>query len=592
MIIEWLLKSNSSLYDFMSDNEIFIPDDIEYEIIINTEIDFTRSNKKPELYLGDVAINLIPIRYDNGLTSFSSKISNYFFDNAHFFNYFGESELVLIIHNDGERFEYTKIINITLKKTKAKVASDMLNYLSENIEDISQVCFSKTRSGFKPLKGDHHKMVKLENLNKALDYLEIHVDHFVRTKKAKIKSKLEMHSEKPPVYDHNTTMWLLNNFDKLEVSRKQEYDVVINRKYYKVELPRSNNYLCTNENENHVIHWFLMTAIHYCEEIRKLLKLQERGTTSSFENSEYIRFDQVIKNSLNSIIKRKRQKIDDVSNRLINIKKIFDVIIPITKLKPQLPIQTSYTLKNNHYAGAFDLFKCFYDSNSTERSDDLNILMGMRNLSQIYEFVCLYKLINGLNISCDETGGLISTRLIDHDKTWEGKQTMKVNVLANQFIFNLDENRQLTLYYEKPFYNINKHSPQDNTVIRISESSKPYRPDFTIRLDNNKTDEYHYVILDAKFMNLKNLRTHYKEMHSKYAQELKAVKNKAIDSSAIKYVGLLFGLSNEQIFCEDSFISSAHKPKGILPVLPYFSSFHMGTKENGTAKYIIENYLL
>ncbi len=592
MSIEWLLKSNASHHDLMSDKDIFIPDDVEYEIIINIKINSTGSYKKPELYLGDVDISLILKWSNNQTTSFSSRVRNYFFDNAHFLNYFGESELVLVVYENGERCEYKKVINITLKKTKAEIASNMLNYLSENVEDISQICFSKTRSGFIPSKGDHNNMVKIENLNKALDYLETHVETFAQTKKVRIRSQLEMHTEKPPVYNHHTTMWLLSNFDKLEVAKKQDYDVTINRKYYRVDLPSSNNYPCTNENENQAIHWFLLTGLDYCKEMVKLLKSQERKTTSSFENSEYIRFDQVIKNSLNPIIKRKGKKVEDISKRLIELKKVFDIIIPIKKIKPQLPIQTSFTLKNKHYATAFNLFKYFYEANSAERTDEINILMGMRNLSQIYEFTCLYKLINGIQQSCDETGGLISTRLITHDKTWEGRQTMAVNVLANQFVFNLDVDRDVTLYYEKPFYVYDKYQPQDNNIIRISKSSQPYRPDFTLRVDNKKTGEHYYVILDAKFMNLKNVRSKYKEMHAKYAQELKAVKNKVIDSTAIKYVGLLFGLGEDHRFVEDSFISSEHKPLGMLPILPYFSTLHMGVEENGTAKYIIENYVM
>lgn len=596
MSIEWLLKSNSqqtqNQYDLMLDNDIFIPDDIEYEIIINTEVDYSENDKKPELYLGDVEINLISVLNKNGIKSFSSKVRNYFFDNAHFLNYFGESELVLVVYSNGEKFEYTKVINVTLKKTKATMASDMLNYLSKNIDDISQICFSKTRSGFKSSEDDNNNMVKLENLNNALRYLESHVEHFARKKKARIVSKLEIHSEKPPVYDHNTTMWLLNNFDKLEVSKKQDHDVVINRKNFKVQLPRTSNYPCTNENENQVIHWFLMASIHYCIEIRKSLKSQEKKNPSSFENREYIRFDQVIKNSLNPIIKRKGQQVDDISKRLIKIKKIFDIIIPIKKLKPKFPIQTSYSLKNIHYATAFNLFKSFYDQNSAVRSDELNILLGMRNLSQIYEFCCLYKLINGIKKSCHEFGGLISRRLITHNKTWEGKQTMEVNVLANQFIFSFDDNRQVTLYYEKPFYVVDTLNPQNNTIVRISKSTQPYRPDFTIRVDNKETGKSHYIILDAKFMSLVNVRSKYKEMHSKYAQELKAINNNKIDNSAIRYVGLLFGLNESHEFLEDSFISPEHKPNGLLPILPYFSSFHMGAQENGTARYIVDNYML
>jgi hypothetical protein len=596
MSIEWLLNSISPQHqykhDLLSLDHVYIPDDIEYEILIDAGMELTNANIRPELYLGDVEIDLISKRRANGTTYFTSNIKNSFFPNAHFLNYFGESELVLVIHINDDRIEYTKVIDVTLKKTKANMATDMLNYMSENIDDISQICFSKTRSGFKPSGDGYSTMVKFENLSTALDFLESHIEHFNRTKKHRIRSKLDIQSEKPSTYDHNTTLWLLDNLDKLEPSKKQDYDVIINRKHYKIDLPRSNNYLCTNENENHVIHWFLLVGIQYCKEIINKLKSQEKKPISTFENSEYIRFDQVIKNSLNPILKRKIQKANNTRERLIKLKEVFNTIAPVKNLKPKLPIQTSFTLKNKHYLMAFNLFRHFYDSNSIEHSDESSILMGMRNLSQIYEFCCLYKLINGIQENCHNADGLISTRLISHDKTWEGKQTMEINVLANQFIFEFDENRLITLYYEKPFYAIDKYKPQDNTLIRITKSNRPYLPDFTIRVDNKKTGGHHYVILDAKFMTLGNVQKRYKEMQLKYAHELKAIQGRAIDDSAIKYLGLLFGLSTNELFQEDSPISSEHAPNGILPIAPYFSSFYMGAKENGTIKYIIDNYVI
>ena len=42
----------------MLDEDVFIPDNIEYEFIINYEVNSSLTNKKPELYLGDVEINL------------------------------------------------------------------------------------------------------------------------------------------------------------------------------------------------------------------------------------------------------------------------------------------------------------------------------------------------------------------------------------------------------------------------------------------------------------------------------------------------------------------------------------------------------
>lgn len=595
MKIEWQLESKSSKvmykHDLMSDAEIFVPDGIEYIFTVKILLGDDIVDRKPELFLGDVEIKLVSTYLSNGITLFTSRVHSGFFENAHLFNYFGESELVLLTHHDGETLEHTKIINVTLKKEKAIIAHDMLDYLSENMEDISQVCFSKTRSGFRPQADGHSNMVKIENLNKAIDFLETHVGHFSKNNKYKLKTKLEIQSDKLPVYDHNTTDWLTCNFDKLEPARKQEYTVAINKHYYKVDLPRNNYFNCTNHKENQAIHWFLLSGIQYCDDMIKLLESQENDSVVSYENSEYIRFDQVIKNALNPILRRKSNKIKNAKNRLIQLKMMYDDVIPVQKLKPTLPVQTSYSLKNYHYCSAFNLIKHFYDSNHVDRSEELDILLGMRNLSQIYEFCCLYKIINGIKAHCQPDGGLVSTRLISHNKTWEGIQTMNVNVLANQFIFKIDNHRTLTLYYEKPFYPVKKNQIPDNTIIRITKSGEPYLPDYTIRLDNSNTGDHNYIILDAKFKNQDNVKKDHSKMHSKYAQQLKSVKNKTIDNSAIKYVGLLYGIGSKGSLMEDSFISEEHGLNGELPILPYFSSFYVGVDANDVVAEILEKYL-
>ncbi|MEZ8382406.1 nuclease domain-containing protein [Vibrio splendidus] len=596
MKIEWMLESNSSKvkynHDLMCDSDIFIPDDIEYTFRVNIIVDDSIIDSKPELFLGDVEIKLFSTSPSNGMASFTSRAHSGFFDNAHFFNYFGESEVVLVIHANGEKQEHTKLINVTLKPEKATIANDMLIYLSDNMEDISQVCFSKTRSGFMPKSDGESCMVKFENLNKTISFLESHAGEFSRKKKDKIVKNVEMQSDVPPIYDHNTTEWLTENLDKLEPARKQEHTLVINKKYYNVELPRNNYFKCTNQKENQAIHWFLLSGIQYCDEMIKAVRSQESSRIVSYENSEYIRFDQVIKNVINPILKRKVVKLKDTRNKLINLKMMYNGIIPVKKLKPTLPSQTSFTLKNSHYCSTFNLIKNFYDANHVDRSEELYILMGMRNLSQIYEFCCLYKIINGIKEYCYVDGGLVSTRLIVHDKTWEGIQTMSVNILANQFIFKIDDNRFLTLYYEKPFYPIVQNKIPDNTIIRISKSTQPYRPDYTLRLDDSITGEHRYIILDAKFKNEKNVKRVYSEMHSKYAQELKSVKNRSIDNSAIKYVGLLYGISSNDKILEDSFISEVHGPNGLLPITPYFSSMYLGANSNETISEILKQYLL
>lgn len=394
MKIEWQLESNKAKmeykHDLMSDTDIFVPDNIEYIFNITMRSGNETVAIKPKLFLGDVEIKLVPNKLSSGVTVFTSKINHSFFDNAHFFNYFGESELLLMTYQNEELVEYTKIINVTLRNEKAKIAYDMLNYLSDNLEDISQVCFSKTRSGFKPKSDGHNNMVKIENLNKTINFLESYVDKFSRNKKCQLQKNMIIRSDQFPVYDYDTTNWLTSNFDKLRPARKQDYTIAINKNYYHVDLPINNYSSNTNQKENRAIHWFILSGIEYCSYMVEVFKLQENSHMSSYENSEYIRFDQVIKNSINPILRSKLNKIIDTKNRLIQLKRIYDNVIPVKNLKATLPIQTSFTLKNKHYSAAFNLIKIFYESNHVDRSEDINILLGMRNLSQIYEFfVCI-----------------------------------------------------------------------------------------------------------------------------------------------------------------------------------------------------------
>lgn len=592
MLLEWSIQNKYDNF-IIDENEIFIKDDLEYEITININLDANEIiDYIPILFIGDNPIKLKELDRNDYFISFTTRIKNDFFSNAHFHNYFGESQLTLEVSVNKNMTIYNKIVNVVLKKDKADIANNMLEFLSSNLGDITKICFSKTKSGFSQTRGITHQLVKFENLTNSITYLEDNIDKFFNKNKFIEKKDIDLQNIHPKIYDHNTFNWLLDNLDKMIPSEKNKSDIFLNNNYYNITLPNTHIQNDTNDIENHVIHTFIFEAIKYCNDQLILLSKKSSYSFSEFENSSYIRFDQVIKKSISSILNSKINILDEYLLRLYNLKNLFNSIIPVVNLKHSYPIISSFTLKNSHYLNAFQLFENFYHANDVDNSINTSILLGLRNLSQIYEFCCMYKILSAMNQLTSNKNTLRSSRQIAYDKSWQGKNTMKINVLANEFTYIINEKIKVTICYEKPFYTLDYKSPQKNTLFRTSISTKPYIPDFTFKVENLNSGTFEYSILDAKFMNFKNVKNKYKEMYQKYGCELKAFGENDISHNSIKYVGLLFGIHDDNNFIEDSFISKSHSPNSDFPIIPYFSAFSLCMKNNGSINYILKNYII
>ncbi|WP_394208886.1 hypothetical protein [Enterovibrio calviensis] len=572
----------------LSSSPIEVCDDNEYSIRVEAE--GFELDTLPIVCIGDVEVQLMLIDSIDRKKIYKS-IPGGFFDNAFFLNYFGECELTVTLGKESIGY----IIEVNVSGYKAGIAGEMLKFLSDNSEDILQTCYSKSRSGYSHKTGDTRKIIKLVSLTQTVELIESLQPAFRSDFKYETSETLQFNSNKPTIVDESCAYWLSDNMDRIEVSNSKDYKLRIRKKHYQVDIPNSITSHNTNLKENRVLHQFILVSLSYLKNAKSELADQIINRSKDFIYQEYIKFDSVIKDIVNPIFIMRIKMIDDLIFRLNRLNLFFRKIIPVKLTKSEMPIQTSYTLRHKHYARAFDKITEFYKASDADKSNS-DFLLGLRNLTQVFELCCLYSLVQYFNtISTPQ-----SSSWVNNSMAWKTEPTKKVNVLANNFCFE-NEHYFYTINYEKRFYSFSKDNIglQRNNLVRVDAVNNYYEPDFTIKVSNKKTGDYYYIILDAKFSRSYKMRNNspdrvpsvLQSIFTKYSTNLKAFKDGELVNST-RYVGVLFGLSkSEKEQKRISMFNNIHDIDGEAPIFPFAAADFISFSDQNRMFSIIDKYI-
>lgn len=576
----------------LSDNDIIdisygkveLIDTKEYQVIVITEGEKASNS---HVCIGDVEYTLETAFLNNEKCLMTEKGN--FFDNALFLNYFGECTISIQV---GDQVKYF-YVDINVNGHKAEIAKEMIEYLSEISEDVLLTCFSKTRKSFGKGAGKNKKLNKVDYIEKALYFLDENKKSFA----VKKKSKLGRNSfEDGFKIDENASLFILDNIDSVESTSKNFSDFMIGNKYYRLNDRRSNANLETDTFENRVIYTFFINAIKYLSKKVRELKDYLCKSSKDFEYREYIKFDQVVKSFTKPIIERSIKRIEGLLNLSKSLFQFYVSIIPTKHGRYEMPKVSQYVLRNKHYLKSFEIFIDFYKSNDINKNGD-GVILGLRNLSQIFEICSLYKIVQSLT---DEYK-LVSSSWRKDSHSWSGEAIDELNVLCNEFIFK-DSKSKITLLYEKKFYRFNKSNfkNQVNNLVRIDGKGLTYEPDFILKVENLDDGEFYFLILDSKFSNISRMKVSHVEgrqgkiqnIYEKYYNGLKYFDGiNLVDKT--RYVGVLYGLSKSQeqqkrvtLFDEGLDIDSD------FPIIPYAAADYISfSKDKNDIDLIIKKYI-
>lgn len=563
----YLINKKTQHRQQLSDSSIEVKDDEEF--IIALEIESHDFSAQPLVMVGDIQIdvNLSSEQLDG--SKVYKSVDGKFFDNAIFLNYFGECELSICIGDFRKAF----IIEVNVTGYKANVAKEMLEFLSANADDILQTCYSKSNIGFSHKVGEERNLIKMSALTQSIEDIERLVHSFKLDKKSNIEHRLVYNSNKPTIVDDSSASWLSENMDAMEVANSTDYKLRIKRRYYKVDIPNSITQLNTDLKENRVLHQFIYVALEYLSTIRKDLEEQTDSISEKVEYSEYVKFDQVIKGMINPILNLRIKTINELVLRLERIHLFFKKFIPVTKTAGEMPVQTQFTLRHRHYGKAFNQIATFYKASHADKSNS-EFLLGLRNLSQLFELCCLYYLVRYFKAFSKQ----ISASWVTHKLEWAGHKTEQLNVLANEFIFET-EFYEYSVIYEKKYFSLSTHSmeSQKDNLVRLDQKNNFREPDYTIKVLNKITNDYYFIILDAKFSRSYKMKNNkpdqipsvLQSIYTKYATNMKTYKNGSM-VDLTRYVGVLFGLSKtDREQQRISMFNNAHDIDGLAPIFPF-----------------------
>lgn len=593
MPVRWILKNKPKIKDSyiifdLSDDYSPEIQESSYSVI---EVELSALDKELNdnlvVFIGDVEIQLFSYIEDDDRTVLRSYPLTMQKDDVKrgnkyeriFFNYFGQSEISLSSKNDHSLL-LSKTVDITMHKDKATSATEMLDYLSKNVDDILLLCFSKTKGGVVSEKGANDKITQFEILKETIRILE--KDHFLFIRKHKNTLEKELIPSKlSKDFSDKSNQWIMNNLDLACKSSIDDANMIINKfQTYSIDnIPSESLKIDTNNMENQALYSFFKRARQFLVSLKRTFESEKFAIDNMNKGdgvTEFVRFDSVLNKFKVPVLEKKTVEVSRLLLSINKLSRIFSKYLPAKSSKFIAPKFNSFVLANKHYKIAFHHIAKFYNETNPIR-DDNSILMGLRNLSQIYEFTALFGILNTI-----KAGGYTLEYGSEHcfsNSSFDGLaiEEKSRDELNNVYIFsnNNSPKHKLKLMYEPQVNCINGNS-REGDLVRIRKYSgseyKYYCPDYVVRkyhaddLSNNDV-----FIFDAKFSAVETVRKfQFDKLTHNYLLGVQEVSTNDRLKSTVKYVGLLCAQKYQSN--HHRLVENTHFVTGKQPIYPQISA--------------------
>ena len=530
---------------------------------------------EPYILVGDVPVELVLHRSDESSQQYVTVKDKSFNKNQLFYNYFGESEIKLKFRDNHDVLEKIKV-DVKARKANAILAQTMLKYISDNVTDLVSLCFSKSFAGGDFDDKNQDNMHKFSLLRDTITSFYAKLGLFYRDYRYALESSLHISQQGQPT-GPDSVYWLLQNLDKIMPSNAEEAKLKIkNRMYTATEIPTEIISQNTDVFENRVINSFFYSARQFLVDLKKKYKYSSDINTSekiqTDDSDEFVSFDHTLLSFKKNIIKH---HIEDINSVLLMVDKVIHLNKAKlkTKLVPQLrPRITPFVIQRPHYRDLFFAIDKWYNASSPNLEQN-NILLGLRNLSSIYEMTTLLMLSKDIPNNFGVKLSKQKYRKYGDNLSFEGEIIDRpIDQINNYFNFENDK-LSVELLFEPRIYSYRKGVSKENDIINISNRGATeygehyYLPDYIIKINNIAWKEPLIIILDAKYSDRRNvLKYSLKETSDKYLHDLFQLKEgNEIGTSPVKLMMILFTHGQD---LPVSFLHQQHHVDGELPAYP------------------------
>lgn len=574
-MIDWLLITDSNgdvnSHDLFSNSQIEIRELDDIEFIVKIHDDDYLSFGDPIIIVGDIPYELEFSHRDRDLRVFRTFRSNGSTDHRIFYNFFGQSDVTLTFSNNTDTV-YSVIVNILARKESALLADKMLSYITSNLEDAVQVCFSRSKKSATLSEKDKFEFTKIDIIKKSVFLFKRNYMLFKRENRYQWEHSVEITQRGQPTGPHSVD-WALRNLDRLSPSPLEQANVTFNNRGYNFpELPEERLYKNTDTFENRVINSFLHSVEKYIIKVINELSNKQLDNSNDFD-SDFVRFDHTMSKYLDLVVKSKIDELRSLSKQVSKLKEQYLGIIPSRVNGSFPPKMTSYAAKNIHYREAFNIIDQFNKSPSPSLSGD-ELLLGLKNLSIIYEITSLLLLHNVMRENFKAKLVEQSYRKHGQDNPYGGVRTSRPTGEVNNAFTFVNSNTEFELLYEPRIYPISEKS-RVGDLIDTSRTNRHriygehyFCPDFVLKISDINSEKSIIIIMDAKYKDQRKVRDYdLEQLSQKYLLNIHQLKNRGfVGTSTIKLVLALFAHENSGMHVSN--VSKKHQIGDKFPVLP------------------------
>jgi hypothetical protein len=485
---------------------------------------------EPKIFLQDHSVILNRHNRNGEITEYTVEFNRYLS------NHFGVTSLAVAFANSDELIRVTPV-NVFATKINKEQAEKILEYLSSKMEDITNLCFSKTQIGSNSKPGKFtDTLTKIAFSRKILETLSANRQRFSMQPCKRSIEKLEVsnYDDSSHITDKDIS-WLFQHLDQLYPSPIDVSKVSIHNRNYSIDqIQRTVKEVDTNLFENQVIHGFLLSLKSFLIAVPSFRKKYQLETPYK----DYFTFDSILQKIEAPLMERRFREARLLLQQCNELISFFQKHLPCTVRGAIQPVLTSQAKRLPHYERSFRLIDAWYKLGQPAWSGT-NYLFGLKSLDKLYEFFCLYKITDTI-AELGYTLTNVESSEPDRESGLKGK-TLKNNqdTLANYYRFE-SQGRALELFYEPTIWSFSDLSKKGEIIdaFHSKQSYKPYyTPDFLVKVDDGGNFPKYYVF-DSKYSTESQTRErHLPAIIEKYFLKLKAIdKTGEIDSRAIQMV--------------------------------------------------------
>ncbi|MDB4918048.1 hypothetical protein [Mucilaginibacter sp.] len=493
-----------------------------------------------KLILGEFEFDIIYLGETDGLFYYTASFEDVYPEESNFWHTISSPYQIklgkIILNNIGvlrisllnvQTNNYQKIgsVEVTSDKLNNDDVNDLFDYLlGKNVSYWNPFALTVHQNENKPLRLSFFLLVA--QLEKDINNISLLLPEFLTNPISTLNPTYinEVFDERK-IMDDYSIQWLFSNLDVLEKTNLISTNTVkIKNSVYNIKRMLTKDFY--NEvdiYENQIIAGFFIDLIDVLSAHLKNIRLkvdllkEEEITLNKFS---------IVKIQEKKFLERQGRLSKELINSISIIKGTFSEYFAISFPLTEAPKPVNKFESKEHYLIVHQIIIRWYDYKDLSWGSN-ELFGGIRTLDKLYELFCLYKLIDVIKA----LGFKDPKSTLDnyHDYLNESN-----HIGIYDFGTSNDNSNSVRLFYEK--------LPDELCTIIPTGTGRELRPDFILEISNKHG--VRYVILDAKFKKIKNIKRYtFQELIPKYLHGIGK-----IDGSKISISGLILLFPEDKSF--------------------------------------------